>query len=278
MKTVVTRRMPSVLTILLVMSLFASGQAFAWTRSSNFESGTVGQNAIGASGFDYAGTATTYSSDYAVAGTKSTKMVWAQGAEGFAVDHGEYSIPTVSSEQSIWIRGYFYFPSGFDFTAAPVCKFIRLKLSTGGYISLFFNANIPSTPTVGKLVESNDSVAHSLQMDIPNSSISTGSWHCVEMNVKLSTTAPVFRAWLDGKLVLNDTSNVQVLSNTTANVIYIMTNWNGGSPKAQTQYMDEIVITTDTPSQVDSNGNPMIGLISGNHAILTPPTGLRITP
>jgi len=267
-----------ILKVMLITIVFTSGNAFAWTRSSNFDSGSAGQNAIGTSGFDYAGRATTYSSDFSVSGTKSAKMLWTQGSEGFAEDHGEYSITTVPNGGNIWIRGYFYFPSGFDFTAAPVSKFIRLKLSTGGYISLFFNANVPSTPTVGKLVESNDSSTHSLQMDVPNSAISTGSWHCVEMHVRLSTTAPLFRAWLDGKLVLNDTSNKQVLSDTTSSLIYIMTNWNGGVPKSQSQYMDDIVITTDTPSQVDSNGNPMIGPISGSQsATPTAPTGLRVT-
>jgi len=274
-----TRKKSSViLKIMLITIVFTSGDAFAWTRSSNFDSGSAGQNAIGTSGFDYAGRATTYSTDFSVSGTKSAKMLWTQGSEGFAEDHGEYSIQTVPNGGNIWIRGYFYFPSGFDFTASPVSKFIRLKLSTGGYVSLLFNANVPSTPNVGKLIVGNDSVAYNWQQDIQNSAISTGSWHCVEMHLRLSTTAPILRAWLDGNLVYNDTSNVQVLSGTNANLIYIMTNWNGGVPKTQSEYMDDIVITTDTPSQVDSKGNSMIGPISGSpSAAPSSPTGLRVT-
>ena len=60
-----------------------------------------------------------------------------------------------------------------------------------------------------------------------------------------------------------------------------MTNWNGGSPKAQTQYIDDVVITTNTPVQRDAAGNPMIGPMDGTNpppqpVEATPPTNLRI--
>ena len=35
--------------------------------------------------------------------------------------------------------------------------------------------------------------------------------------------------------------------------------WNGGAPATQLQYLDDIVITTDQPSNTDAFGNRMIG-------------------
>ncbi|MGD9212108.1 MAG: hypothetical protein PVI90_15105, partial [Desulfobacteraceae bacterium] len=41
--------------------------------------------------------------------------------------------------------------------------------------------------------------------------------------------------------------------------ILFFTYWNGNAGTTQNVYIDDVVITTDQPENMDSNGNPMIG-------------------
>jgi hypothetical protein len=280
-KTTFNRKRFATLQITLIAILFASGQAFAWTKSSNFESGSVGALAQGTSGFDYAGSATKYSSDTASSGTKSAKMTWSTGADGYAVDHGEYAFSSsVTNGGEVWARAYFYFASPWSWSCSPVVKVLRgvQVLNSGGsnvgYLSVFADSG-------GGILLSNE---------VGDVQIGTGAkfdlnaWQCIEMYVKLSPTAPIFRIWKNGVLIYEDTTH-RTLSSTSdfGSRALIMTQWNGGAPQAQSQYVDDVVITTDRPSQVDSKGNPMIGPINGtsssssssSSASLPPPTNLR---
>lgn len=263
-----TRKKLTILTALSLSILFASVQAFAWTRAATFEDGSNGSFAEGSSGFDGAGSQTFYSATYANSGSKAAKMHWTAGAEGFATQHGEFNYAAVNSGSEIWTRGYFYFPAGFNFTAQPVSKFMRVRTPTG-YNSVFFNTDGTGN---GKLVLSNE--PGNYQLDLPNSYMSRGAWHCVEMYVKLGSSGRI-RIWLDGVLKGDDVRN----TGTSSNQIFVMTNWNGGSPATQDQYMDDFVITTDTPSGRDAAGNPMIGPIGGGSTTVAPlaPSGLRVT-
>ena len=44
------------------------------------------------------------------------------------------------------------------------------------------------------------------------------------------------------------------------NFAYVMSYWNGGAPQNQTQYIDDVIISTDRPVDQDTQGNPVIGL------------------
>jgi len=268
-KNTKTRNILIMLTTLSLTVLFASGLAFAWTKSADFENGSNGSLAQGTSGFDFAGSQTFYSNTYAHTGNTSAKMHWTAGAEGFATEHGEFNFPIVNSGSEIWARGYFYFPAGFNFKANPVSKFIRIRTPTG-YDSVFFNTDATGN---GKLVLSNE--PGNYQLDLADSYMSRGVWHCVELYVKLGSSGRI-RIWLDGVLKGDDARD----TGASSSQIYVMTNWNGGSPITQDEYMDDFIITTDRPSQVDSKGNPMIGPINGTTippVALVPPSGLRVT-
>lgn len=265
-KAAKTRKTIALFSILLVMSLFASGRAFAWTVSSTFEGGSIGSLANGTNGFNYAGSQTFYDNTHVHTGSMAAKMHWinTNGAGGFGSEHGEYDVATYSNE--IWLRGYFYFPSGFNFSASPVVKFLRVK-SNANYVSVFFNAG-PNANT-GKLLQSNEIAG--TQNDISSALLTTGTWHCVEQYVKFGSSG-IQRIWLDGVLVSTRNEN----TGSGANQIYIMTQWNGETPQVQDEWMDDLVVTTDTPANRDANNNPMIGLTSGSTSASLPAAPLQL--
>lgn len=272
------RKMFAVLTIFLGMSLFTSERTFAWTMTADFENGTIGSKAQGTSGFSGAGTATTYSADQSVKGSKSAKMVWPAGSEGFGVCHGEFKYPnTVGNGGEVWARGYFYFASPWSWNNNSTSQFIKILRihmansagQNAGYHSFIANGN-------GKVIASNEIADYG---PVLSTSYDVGKWQCIEIYVKLSTTAPITRLWKNGELIFEDTTHKTLSSSSDyANFSYVMTQWNNGAPQQQTQYVDEFIITTDKPSQVDSKGNPMIGPISGTTTTtISAPSELKAT-
>lgn len=274
MKIAENRKMFKVFTILSVISLFVSGQAFAWTKSANFESGSAGATAQGASGFDYAATRTLFSSDRANSGSKSVKMTWVAGDEGYSADTGQFLNFSVPNGGEIWARGYFYFAAPWTWQSLgggyKAIKVFRLGTDAGGFDSIMLDTN-------NALLLSNE--PGNVQT-ILNAGLDVGRWQCLEIYVKLSPTAGIIRIWKDGVLVGEDTAHKTIAgSGNYINCAYIMSQWNQGPAQNQTQYLDDFVITTDRPSQVDSKGNPMIGPINGTVAStvsLSAPTGLRV--
>lgn len=247
--------------LIILVLLLLPVSSYGWTLSSTFEDGTLDQIAGttgpngyvgGLGGFQYAGQATTYSNTHAHGGTMSAQMHWTTGSEGFGEAHGQYYIGAVGTD-GIWVRGYFYFPAGFDFTASDVNKLIRIT-TTSGMDSIFINADTPSSPNVGKIASSNEPADY--QNDVPSSGFNTGGWHCFEMHIQFGNPG-VQRVWLDGVMKWNDTTHD---TGTAGSAVYFMTNWNGGSPADQDMWIDDIIITTDTPMNMDASNNPMIGL------------------
>jgi len=246
--------------------------------TADFESGTNGSTAQGASGFTYAGSATTYTTDKSANGKKSAKMVWPSGSEGWGIDHGEMIYPQqVTNGQEIWARGYYYFESPWNWnngSAAQYIKILRIHIANSGGGNIGYHSFIANGS--GNIIASNEVADYG---PVLSTNYDIGKWQCVEIYVKLSATTPVIRMWKDGVLVFEDTTRKTLSSSTDyANFSYIMTQWNNGAPQNQTQYVDDFIITTDRPTQVDSKGNPMIGPINGNIASvsLIPLTGLKL--
>jgi hypothetical protein len=270
--------------ILSAIIICAAGQAFAWTVTADFESGTAGNKAQGASGFSYAGTATTFASDQAHSGTKSAKMVWPKGSEGWGIVHGELALPSPITEgQEIWARGYYYFSSPWSWGSGYV-KVLRLT-------TMYSNGT--SSGLIG-IVENNGNIVFSNEPDtsftyndtLTSSAFDVGRWQCLEVYVKFSSSDPIFRVWKDGVLIKEDRTHrvVRQSGNYIPNIL-VMGIWNSPyAPQNQTQYVDDFIITTDRPSQVDSNGNRMIGpsgaSSGGNPGTVTPapPAGLKVLP
>ncbi len=274
----VTNKKITFFTILLLILVFASGQAFAWTKTVTFENGTNGAIANSTSGFDYAGSQTTFSTDRAANGSKSAKMVWTKGSEGWGVTHGEMNYPApVTNGQEVWVRGYYYFAQPWSWISntgeASGIKIMRVATDAGGWHSIFsvWSPNVTA---------SNEMAAVQVDTGYP---FLTGAWQCLEIYLKLSPTNGIMRIWQNGVLVFEDLNHKTISS--SGGYVWmssVMSVWNNGVGQNQTQYVDEFVMTTDRPSQYDSKGNAMIGLINGSTTTtptvtpLSAPTGLKI--
>jgi len=268
----------AVLPILLAFSLLVSGQAFAWTINSNFESGTVGSLAQGTSGFDYAASRTTFASGVANSGSKSAKMAWQAGDEGFSSCTGQFNFPSaVTNGGEVWARGYFYFASPWTWSSAgggyKIIKIFRLLSNSGGMDSIFADSD-------GAVVLSNEPAQVQTVLNAP---MDIGKWQCLEIYVKASSSSGIIRIWKNGVLVGESVGPYTLASSSNVlNGVYVMSQWNSGPSQSQTQYLDDFVITTDKPSNVDAKGNAMIGPIgwtgggSGGTASLTAPANLKV--
>lgn len=267
-------------TILFVF--FNSGTVSAWTISADFEGGVVGQRAQGTSGFQFAGTATTYSSDVVYSGTKSAKIAWTQGSEGWGVSHGEFTtLPTTVTEgQEIWVRGYYYFASPWAWNSGQM-KVLRIGTnysngSGSGWLSILEDGGNITFSNEPALIQTWAGTQTGVAFDI-------NKWQCLEIYVKFSTSDPIFRVWKNGALVKEDrTLPVVRQSGNYIDRVLVDTIWNTPyAPQNQTQYVDNIIITTDRPSQTDSNGNVMIGTGVGSGNFANPnipaPAALKVT-
>lgn len=94
-----------------------------------------------------------------------------------------------------------------------------------------------------------------------------GKWVTWEFYFKFHSTVGVVRMWKDGVFV-NELTNIETLSTPTDVVksMYFRTYWNGGIPKQQDWYYDNVAIalngagrTDSTQLNTDSEGNLYIG-------------------
>ncbi|MBT1071823.1 polysaccharide lyase [Pelotalea chapellei] len=268
-----TRTVSYVLQALMIVTLLSAGQAFAWTRTATFENEGTGSIAQGSTAFEVASGSTTITTDKVSGGSKAAKMYHAAGDGGVM---GYVSFPgAVGNGGEIWARGNFYFASPWNWACNPVIKVLRgahIANASGGnvgYLSVFADA-------AGNIVLSNEPAG---VQKLTSAKFDVDKWQTIEMYVKLSTGSATFRIWKNGVLILEDTARTINSTSDYADFSYIMSNWNGGSPQNQTQYIDDFIWTNTTPSQKDSAGRPMIGPTSGTGTgttTLAAPTGFRI--
>lgn len=260
----------NIIVIPITLIFFISPSVFAWNISSDFESGIVGQVAMGSNALDYAGSVTTISGTLAHSGSKSIKMAWDTGMNGWGACHGEINFPSrVSEGGEVWFRAYTYFQPGWQWNEAQT-KFMRLKTASG-HLSLMAKSGIFYLSN-----EIND-YDSSWQSPIQITPIANGQWICLEIYVRFSTTNGIIRLWKDGILFAEDRSPT-LKSGETAYLAYLMNTWNSpGSPKSQIQYFDNIVLTNERPFNRDSAGNYMIGPIGQIGTPPLAPTGVKAT-
>jgi hypothetical protein len=77
-----------------------------------------------------------------------------------------------------------------------------------------------------------------------------GKWYCVEAHVKLNDAGQLngkFEFWIDNQLQASrsDLNWVGGYSAYGINTVFFENYWNNGSPKAQSRYFDNIVLSTD---------------------------------
>jgi len=89
------------------------------------------------------------------------------------------------------------------------------------------------------------------------------TWHCIEVHVKLNTPGNsdgVFEYWIDGELeARKDNLNwIGTWQKYGINMVMFGNYWNGGAPKTQQSYLDNIVISTSPIGLASSPINPIV--------------------
>jgi len=78
------------------------------------------------------------------------------------------------------------------------------------------------------------------------------------------------RVWKNNKLIANFPQRISAVDKTgVIDSLYLFTYWNGNAPQTQSLYVDDVIITTDTPANRDANGYPFIGGSVANSAPAT---------
>jgi hypothetical protein len=264
---------------LVALWLLSPMSASAWTWDNTCEGGTVGSLVSSASltGFTDPFSLTDYSNVQAATGKQSCKMGITSGSDGWGIWGGTITFPSViANGGQIWARVSLFVPAGFNLTASDgILKFMRIHTATSGGTNvgyhdlLIANSGAQEYNAAGKMLSS-PAYVYNFE-GIPNlqpvgtqssNALAFGKWETYEMYVKFDTVAKAnggtgeVRVWKNNQLLLDFTSQATLVSSTDhADGFFVFTYWNGNAPATQSLYTDDIIATSDTPSNKDSAGN-----------------------
>lgn len=252
----------------MVLMTFLASNVGAWTHNANFEGGTIGELAQGSNGFTTAFVNTKFTDVQVATGERASTVGVKQGNTAFGGWGGAVDFPSSLREgDELWYRVYIYFPKDFDYSAGGIgLKTMRIHTASSqgsneGYIG-FVISNKDNKIKPGSEVDKLDFNDGGFNQTV-GTVVPKGTWQAYEQYVKFSATPgkAIYRIWQNGKLVFEDTTNNTLKSSTSkSNLVYVFSYWNDGAPKTQTAYVDDIVVTNQTPAQRDEHGNPMIGV------------------
>ena len=248
-----------------LFSVLVSAQTHAWTITANFESGTIGAKAEGHDAFGGAKSLTVFDNKHVKSGSQSAKATITQGSDGWTEWGGVWNFPTFLYQgDEIWYRMWVYLQPGWNWGGGSKGTRIHTRSSSGaneGYIDTYgYNDRfrVGSELNTKMFFENNGS-----KESLP--SLPTGSWECVELYVKFNATPGqgIYRIWRNGVLAFEDTQTYTLRQSTSHSNLFFLfgyfnSNW-GGSPQTQSLWIDDVVITNQRPSNMDSHGNSFIG-------------------
>lgn len=221
-----------------------------WDFLRDFNTGSNGNSAQAADGFDYTG-ASTKSSEQAYSGSLSAKNVISSGSDGDGTFGGniEFESDFVKGD-TLWADIRFYLPAGFEI-ATPgngSLKFLRFKIKTAGgshvgYNDIQFMDDAGQSNAFRMLQEAQGLWVYFGTAD----SVTRNTWHrlttCLKYDNVLQSSGGTSRSrvWFNNALVV-DNDTIRTLENAT-DIVYaylIFTYWNGNAPKTQHNYLDDI--------------------------------------
>lgn len=288
-------------------------QAKAWTTRIDCEGGTlnskVAQGALNA--LTVTGTKTVYSTEQVGTGKQSCKLSIAQGSDGFPAAGVEWGgmvdMPNpVTVGQELWVRLSVYVPQTFQVTTnGGVLKFVRLHTRSGttnnGCIDFWWGVSNMTfwDPVVKKDVYPPLAMGfegkpeNSVVGDPVADKMVKGVWETYEFYVKVDSVAKSaggmadVKVWKNNKLISSLPNRISAVDkNGVIDALLLFTYWNGGSPATQSLYVDDLIMTTDRPTNKDAGGNAFIGAPVMSGAAPTPsstaapaaPSGISATP
>lgn len=234
-----------------------------WTISADFEDFEDNTMAVGNDGFSSTTNDIAISYSDAFSGSKVAKLDIAAGSSGFGSWGGMFDFPEdLKKGDEIWYKVAIKFPAGFNYDANPWLKFLRIR-TPEGHLD-WYMTNEGSSQPYQFIYEGEQKWSHfGTSADV----IQFDRWIVYEMYIKLDNVRTseggnaLVRVWKDGVL-MGEFTDRQTLATaeTIANYALLFTYWNGENPPAQYLWVDDIVITTETPSHIDADGNPCIGV------------------
>lgn len=281
------------LAVLFFLQCFGN-TALAWTMIANFNDGVLGQLAQKTpQSFSGTAKASYFDDEQSYEGGMSAKLHIGRCEAGFGHWGGSLRQPSnLVKGDEVWLRVRTYMPSGFDTSVSDsYCpdlnggggrlKFLRVHTASAGgnnhgYNDVYINDRLDFIYEGGT-----EGWVRSL-----GKGLARDKWETVEMYLKLSDVPAsaggeaLIRIWQNGQL-LKEITHLKTLKTATdyADFAYIFTYWNGGSPKTQHMWIDDIIYTSDKPSAKDSKGNPYIGIGNAKAALTMPkpPSTVQMT-
>jgi len=268
--------------LLTALWLLQPMRANAWTTHIDCEGGTLGLNVLQnlLNTFTVVFTKTIYTNEQVGTGSQSCKMGITQGSDGWSEWGAIYKFPSnLNVGSQLWARVSLYVPAGFNYTASPWLKFMRIHTASPsntnqGYRDLYIN---PPTGTVWDGALNKDvSAPYSFYYEgkplvrtlgtRPANDIAFGQWETYEIYYKLDTVSKAaggtgeIRIWKNNQLLADLTDQTTLVdAQTFAESLFLFTYWNANAPATQSLYVDDVIVTSDTPSNRDAAGNPFIG-------------------
>ena len=230
-------------------------------------------------GFDGAAGRSFISTEHSAEGGQSAELNITKGDPeyGWGTWGGGIDYPAFPGKgKEIWFRVKIFMPAGFDYSspAQPWLKFMRIRTrqSSGaheGYLDvLLMDDDVDEYKGAIDWIFEPESQHVFIGGDADR--VQFDKWETYEVYAKLDDV-PVSaggqgrsRVWKNGVL-LADITNRKTLytANSVADFTYLFTYWNGGAPKTQKLWVDDIVIATRTPGNRDAYGNAFIGTGNG---------------
>ncbi|WP_339668555.1 hypothetical protein [Dasania marina] len=269
---------------IIVIGVMCATNVFAWTKYINFNNGVLGSQTYNNDGFSDAAGGTYYDNGEAYEGGQSAKLTIEAGKTGYGKWGGVINYPSnLVKGDEIWLRVRTFMPVGFNYDSSSEgehLKFLRIHtrspaVSNEGYNDWYINpATAPESSSPHKFIfegEQRWSTAGGY-VDRPQ----LGVWEVYEIYLKLDTKSvndggnAIVKMWKNGKLLGEFRDRYTLVNDDSySDRTHVFTYWNGGAPKTQHMWLDDVVITSETPSEIDEYGNSYIGV--GQAAPSAPP-------
>jgi hypothetical protein len=236
-----------------------------WSTTRDFNTGTIGVAAnSGGNGFDDIAGDSRYTTEQVYAGAQACKMTIPNASEGNGTWGGAITFPsTVAKGGDVWVRQYIWMPTNPTFRIETPgngsLKYMRVRQKTSGasnagYFDLQFfddSGGLANNTFDFRMIKEGGS--ENWQNFGANNVFPRAQWVEHIMHLKLDNQtageggSSRIRFWQNGaKLV--DSTTLRTLINATdyADSYYLFTYWNGTSPQAQSLYIDDITVSSNT--------------------------------
>jgi hypothetical protein len=263
---------------------FFTANAVAWTLQYDYDVQAPGDRCE-----DFGSSQSDVTDIVSNTGNQSCKHIIGAGETAYGKFGGIIGFPSnLVKNDEIWIRIRTFMPVGFNYDSTSggnKLKFLRVHTRDSveanfGYNDWYIMPSTQPTKTHAFIYEGEQ--IWSYVEDITQAP-QLNQWETYEYYLKLDDVPASeggqarIRAWKNGNLIL-DVDDRQTLkhSGAYADRIHLFTFWNGGSPKTQEMYTDDLFITTAPPSNKDASGNQFIGVVAGVKSLPNPPTKLQL--